>query len=222
MTLTSNQRRAQVRQECREALAAHIRERLGLVVPPQRVRLQPSPEDGYAWAVLEGKKYLLATNLGNGTVGRYQEIQQSLGLSLEAVTPQSQQPKGPGTTSNMDPEIEEPGFASFTETICELEHDKKGLTVELERARARSEELLSKDREWQAKSLCLQEELKECKSSVNRLEKELGWAKDGMIAAMKALQNSQLIEEDFGTPPCRLQSSLIPVCSEPIRLPRMQ
>jgi hypothetical protein len=64
------------------------------------VRLQPSPEDGYAWAVLEGKKYLLATNLGNGTVGRYQDIRQSLGLSLEAVTPQCQQPEGPGTTSN--------------------------------------------------------------------------------------------------------------------------
>jgi hypothetical protein len=52
--------------------------------------------------MLEGKGYLLATNLGNGTVGRYQDIQQSLSLSLEAVTPQKQQPTGADTTSNTE------------------------------------------------------------------------------------------------------------------------
>lgn len=66
------------------------------------MRLQPSLEDGYAWSVLEGKEYLLATNLGNGTVGRCQDIQQSLGSSLEAVAPPGQQPTGADTTSNVE------------------------------------------------------------------------------------------------------------------------
>lgn len=60
------------------------------------MRLQPSVEDGYAWSVLQGKEYLLDTNLGNGTVGRYQDIRQQLGPSLEAVAPERLQPKGAG------------------------------------------------------------------------------------------------------------------------------
>ncbi|KAF4767694.1 hypothetical protein HAV15_009602 [Penicillium sp. str.  len=148
MGLTSNQRRAQARQRCREALAAHIYERLRLSIPPQCVRLQPSVEDSYAWSVLPGKEYLLDTNLGNGTVGRYQDIVQQLGSSLEAATPQRQQPKGTDhdTISREEPKPPEPDSASFTEMIRLLEHEKKVLAVDLESARAQSEDLLCKDR----------------------------------------------------------------------------
>ena len=97
--------------------------------------------------------------------------------------------------------------------IRQLEHEKQGLTVELERERARSTELLSTDRERQAKTCRLEEELAECKSLIEQLEKEMGWARDGIIAAVKVLQNSQLLNEDQvflqadkedpGTPSCR-------------------
>ncbi|KAJ6084300.1 hypothetical protein N7486_011100 [Penicillium sp. IBT 16267x] len=208
MTLTRNQKRAQARQQCREALAAHIHERLGFTVPPQRVRLKPSVEDGY----MQDKEYLLDTNLGNGTVGRYQDIQQQLGSSFEAVTPQRQQSIGAVTTSNIEsllllagqgngtanlyeqPKNQQPGSASFTETIRRLEQEKQDLAVELERARARSEELLSKDREWQAKACCLQQELEECKSSVDQLSLELVWAKDRIHCSHERLAGFPVVE----------------------------
>lgn len=126
MTLTSNQRRALARQQCRVVLAAHIRkrllkkyrkqhtrknltnlsdERLGLSVPPQHVRLQPSADDGYAWSVLQGKEYLLDKSLGNGTVGRYEDIIEQVGSSFEAVTPQRQQPRSAEHETNTSDEV---------------------------------------------------------------------------------------------------------------------
>lgn len=63
-------------------------ERLGVKVEPQDVRLQPSEDSCYAWSVMPGKEYLLDTNLGRGCTGLYQEIQQHLGSTIEAVTPQ--------------------------------------------------------------------------------------------------------------------------------------
>jgi len=65
--------------------------RLGLVVAPGQVRLQPSAGDGYAWSVTESKKSLLQSNLGSGSVGLYRSICEELGRSLEAVTPQTLQ-----------------------------------------------------------------------------------------------------------------------------------
>ena len=65
--------------------------RLGLVVAPSQVRLQPSAGDGYAWSVTDSKKSLLQSNLGSGSVGLYRSIREELGRSLEAVTPQTLQ-----------------------------------------------------------------------------------------------------------------------------------
>lgn len=64
-----------------------IDERLGLLVAPSQVRLQPSTQDGYAWSVTKSKESLLQTSLSNGTVGLYQAIREELGRSLEAVSP---------------------------------------------------------------------------------------------------------------------------------------
>ena len=66
-------------------------DRLGLVVAPSDVRLQPSVGDKYAWSVTESKKSLLQTNLSSGSVGLYRSICEELGRSLEAVTPQTLQ-----------------------------------------------------------------------------------------------------------------------------------
>lgn len=87
MALTSNQKRAQWRQKCREALARHIYHQLQLEVPPNKVRLQPSADDGYAWTVSESKRHLFDSHLSNGTVGLYQAICDEIGRSIEAVRP---------------------------------------------------------------------------------------------------------------------------------------
>ncbi|KAJ6105192.1 hypothetical protein N7523_010279 [Penicillium sp. IBT 18751x] len=214
MTLTSNERRAQRRKECREALAAHIRkasltgsafpnslelmsplgERVGLVVPPNRVRLQPSVEDGYAWSVSKSKEHLLRTNLSNGTVGIYQAIQQELGRSIEAVDPQTLRPTGP---SQKDEGSEEPiksfetGTGSFTATIQRLERENHELLQQLERAQTRAEELLAQDGEWQAKTCALQEQLRNSQLLAEELEKELDKARGGIVGAIKMLQGHQ-------------------------------
>ncbi|KAI1829144.1 hypothetical protein CBS147337_10036 [Penicillium roqueforti] len=88
MAKSSNEKRALLKQQCREALAAHIHDRLGLVIAPAQVRLQPPPEDGYAWSVTEPMAFLLQSNLSSGTVGLLQTICKELGRSLEAVSPQ--------------------------------------------------------------------------------------------------------------------------------------
>ena len=104
MSKSSNQKRFQLRKQCREALAAyiciyqpfcwphkliHLDNRLHLVVAPERVRLQPRPEDGYAWSVTRTNAALLKSNLSSGTINLYQKILKELGPSLEAVNPQS-------------------------------------------------------------------------------------------------------------------------------------
>lgn len=62
-------------------------ERLGLAVPPTRIRLHPSPADGYTWAVAASQRELLDCSLSNGTLGKYQAICEEIGDSLEAITP---------------------------------------------------------------------------------------------------------------------------------------
>jgi hypothetical protein len=64
-------------------------DRLRLVVPPEKVRLQPRPEDGYAWSVAGTNADLLKSSLSGGSTRLYQLICSKLGRSLEAVNPQS-------------------------------------------------------------------------------------------------------------------------------------
>lgn len=63
--------------------------RLGLRITPAEVRLQPSYEDGYAWAVTNHKGHLLERSLSNGTVGLYDAICEELNKSIEAVHPET-------------------------------------------------------------------------------------------------------------------------------------
>ncbi|KAJ6040729.1 uncharacterized protein N7446_003955 [Penicillium canescens] len=153
MTLTSNEKRALSRQQCREALAAHIHERLGLTVAPSRVRLQPSIADGYAWSVSDSQKHLLRTNLSNRTVSFYQDIRDALRCSIEAVSPQTLRDFDAGSEISAEikrpsppklskpPETDSRG-GSFTVTIQRLEIANKELAAELIRAKAYSEDLL--------------------------------------------------------------------------------
>ncbi|KAJ5039134.1 hypothetical protein NUH16_008915 [Penicillium rubens] len=120
MAKSSNEKRALLKQQCREALAAHIHDRLGLVIAPAQVRLQPPPEDGYAWSVTEPMAFLLQSNLSSGTVGLLQTICKELGRSLEAVSPQVLQGSQSGrkTEGRVAPKCE---GRSLRAQICALQ-----------------------------------------------------------------------------------------------------
>ncbi|KAJ5365294.1 hypothetical protein N7517_008180 [Penicillium concentricum] len=189
MVLSSNEKRAFFRQQCREALAAHILDRLDLVVAPSQVRLQPSGGDGYAWSITESKKSLLQSNLGSGSVGLYRSICEELGRSLEAVTPQTlhiaqskrnhlpreevsilihQAPRGLHSAENIcktrPARSDEKDSGSFTAKIRELECANHEMSDELDLTRIHLEESSGQNRELQAKVRQLQYEL-ECNSS---------------------------------------------------------
>ncbi|KAJ5749497.1 hypothetical protein N7533_006525 [Penicillium manginii] len=196
MTLTSNEKRAQRRQECRDALVAHIYERRELKVPPNLVRLQPCPKDGYVWSAAEGFEHLLATNLSSGSVGVYDNIIASLGRSLEAVDPRSLMPDCTDSDSdqatkalpspNPVPQTED---GSFTATIRRLECENKKLADELDRGKSHSDALLEKVEEWETWAQVMEEQLTESQSLVNQLDEELRHVQDGMAEAVRLLQS---------------------------------
>ncbi|KAJ5775808.1 uncharacterized protein N7511_000819 [Penicillium nucicola] len=164
MVLTSNEKRAFLRQQCREALAAHIYDRLGLVVAPSQVRLQPSAGDGYAWSVTESKKSLLQSNLGSGNVGMYRSICEELGRSLEAVTPQTLQiaqleRDGIPREESGPVRGEEEDSGSFTAKIRELDCANLKMKNELDHTNIRLQDSLGENRTLQAKLGRLQDEL---------------------------------------------------------------
>lgn len=106
MVKSSNEKRTLLKQQCREALSIHIYDRLGLVVAPAQVRLQPPPGYGYAWSVTESMAFLLKSNLSSGTVGLFQTIYKELGRSLEAVSPQVLQNAQSSPTTEARPAAE--------------------------------------------------------------------------------------------------------------------
>ncbi|KAJ5837647.1 uncharacterized protein N7525_002835 [Penicillium rubens] len=192
MVLTSNERRAFFRQQCREALVAHIYDRLGLVVAPSDVRLQPSVGDKYAWSVTESKKSLLQTNLSSGSVGLYRSICEELGRSLEAVTPQTLQfarlerdhlPKEESGPARSDEE----GNGSFTAKIRELEYANHEIKNELGRTSIHLQESLGENRTLHAKIRQLQDELDSISSRETQLEDELVRISGGITKAMQVL-----------------------------------
>jgi hypothetical protein len=76
-----------------------------LTAAPSRVRLQPSAADGYSWTVSAFQEHLLKTNLNNKTVGFYQAIRDTLGYSIEAVSPQTLRKFNAGSNKEMRAEV---------------------------------------------------------------------------------------------------------------------
>ncbi|KAJ5346190.1 hypothetical protein N7452_004194 [Penicillium brevicompactum] len=231
MILSSNEKRALLRQQCREALAAHIHDRLGLTVAPGRVRLQPSAADGYAWSVSKSQEYLLKTNLSNGTVGMYQAIRDALGCSIEAVSPQTLREPDASSDNRISDEVSHQGLLSFpnaeilkhpsssklpkptraasatdsfTATIQRLEVANQELTADVENARKHSETLLDERQEWEAKYRGIHEELENSKSLVTRLEEDLSRVQMGIAEAMETLKNHQIPENKQSCAPTHL------------------
>ncbi|OQD77405.1 hypothetical protein PENANT_c106G08603 [Penicillium antarcticum] len=198
MVLTSNEKRAFFRQQCREALAAHIYDRLGLVVAPCQVRLQPSAGDGYAWSVTESKKSLLQSNLGSGSVGLYRSIREELGRSLEAVTPQTllvaQLERDHLPREEPGPTRSDEESGSFTAKIRELECANQKMKDELDRSSIHLQESLDEDCTLHAKLRRLQDELDNNSSRATYLEDEMVRVTNGITKAMQILQDDQAQE----------------------------
>lgn len=199
MVLSSNGKRAFFRQQCREALSAHIHDRLGLVVAPGQVRLQPSAGDGYAWSVTESKKILLQSNLGSGSVGLYRSIREELGRSLEAVAPQTlqvvQSERGHLAKKEMQSAwSDERESGSFTAKIRDLECANREMSSELDRTRMHLEDSLRKKNELHAETLRLQDELGGISSRAGHLEDELVRVTRRISEAMQVLQAHQTQE----------------------------
>ncbi|KAJ6171558.1 hypothetical protein N7470_000625 [Penicillium chermesinum] len=197
MSSNSNTRRAEKRQACREALANHIYRQLGLAIPPDRVRLQPSADDGYAWSVSNAQKHLLETPLGRGTVGLYQEIIAELGKSIEAVRPQTPQgtPRSSEASSACLNRTLLPHPESFTEVIQRLEVENERLVGQVEQYREQSESLLRKEQDWHAKIATLQAEVVSYQQVIQTLEEDVSNSRTSILDAIEVLKSNQNLLE---------------------------
>ncbi|KAJ5626382.1 hypothetical protein N7510_002691 [Penicillium lagena] len=194
MTKPSNEKRMRLRKQCREALAAHIYDRLGLAVAPGMVRLQPQPEDGYSWSVTKSNATLLKSSLSTGTISLYQSICNELGRSLEAVPPQMLQDSQPNAS-----DLSEEGRVnrqrnangSFTEKICELEASNLQQGVELDRSRTRLNESLCDVHRLQAEVSQLRHEMQTIASQNDFMRDELAQTRTGIAGAIQTLSTLQ-------------------------------
>lgn len=229
---SSNEKRAIKRQECREALAAHIciarrkpwcdrkglmltiDERLGLLVAPSQVRLQPSTQDGYAWSVTKLKESILQRSLSNGTVGLYQAIQEELGRSLEAVSPKILRQGGeehgtqPDTVSGLSnlslpptlltaalqhrPSDEDTTNDSFTAIIRRLERENHDLRAQLDRARVESDQARQHHRDWEAEASRLAKHNEIARVSERRLKSQVSRMQRAVSGAVRPLEDHTL------------------------------
>ncbi|KAA8642363.1 hypothetical protein EYZ11_006002 [Aspergillus tanneri] len=82
----SNQRRSSWRAKCRERLAAHIEEALGLQVKPDDVRLKTDEETRYEWQVDDPSLWpFFNKQLSKHSVGAYMALYYGVGNSFRAV-----------------------------------------------------------------------------------------------------------------------------------------
>ncbi|PYH75171.1 uncharacterized protein BO88DRAFT_461276 [Aspergillus vadensis CBS 113365] len=79
MSNPGNENRRIERDSCREALSKHIYDMLSdKVVAPSKVRLQPSPSDGYKWSYKESKSHLFKKPLSELSTNSYIELREAL------------------------------------------------------------------------------------------------------------------------------------------------
>ncbi|CEL11902.1 hypothetical protein ASPCAL14996 [Aspergillus calidoustus] len=206
MALSSNEKRAQRRQQCREALADHIHKRLGLHIAPSEVRLQPSQDDGYAWSVTDRSAHLLQGSLSNGSVGRYDAICAELGVSIEAVRPEVLGDNGPTYLGEDDePSL---GDESFTAVIQRLSLENEKLKSEIGRIQRHAETMSHTCSRWEAKYRKLEEEGARQERSIASLQEGLRFARDDISQAIRLLQRHQSRNET----PLGTGSGAVPLC----------
>ncbi|KAF4997710.1 hypothetical protein FDECE_12017 [Fusarium decemcellulare] len=87
MSKPSNVDRSQWRTKCRQRLAEHINQSLGLKIDPADVRLIPSEEDPYRWKRTSQKEHLFEKHLSKLSVGPLMELCREVGISFYAIHP---------------------------------------------------------------------------------------------------------------------------------------
>ncbi|CAG8245402.1 unnamed protein product [Penicillium salamii] len=192
MSKSSNEKRFKLRKQCREALAAHIYDRLHLVVAPERVRLQPRPEDGYAWSVARTNAGLLKSSLSSGSTSLYQLICRELGRSLEAVNPQSLDTSQSNTGGLPNKDFSE-GIVdgSFTAEICELKATNSCIEEELGRTRSRLDDCLRECQTLRSEANEFRHHIQVLQSQNKNLHDELVQKRVGIAGAIQTLSSLQ-------------------------------
>ncbi|CAG8024039.1 unnamed protein product [Penicillium salamii] len=203
MPKRSNEKRFKLNQQCREALAANIYDRLRIVVTPEKVRLQPRPEDGYAWSVTSPNAGLLKSSLSSGNIHLYREICNEIGHSIEAVSPHTLG-HSQSNTSRIPREAESFGDGmdgSFTAEISKLKAANSSIEIELERTRARLNDCLDESHTVRAEANELRHDMQILQSHNKKLHDELTEARAGIAGARRILNSSQTegIEIALGT-----------------------
>ncbi|CRL25423.1 unnamed protein product [Penicillium camemberti] len=136
MRKPSNEKRLRLNRQCREALAAHIYDRLDIKVAPEKVRLQPRPEDGYAWSVTSSIADLFKSSLSSCNIHLCQSICEGIGHSFEAVSPQPLGTSHSITSGLLKAEgVGGRKNGSFTAEICKLKATNSHIETQLEDAR---------------------------------------------------------------------------------------
>ncbi|CAI7621222.1 unnamed protein product [Penicillium viridicatum] len=202
----SNEKRFKLNQQCREALAANIYDRLRIVVAPEKVRLQPRPEDGYAWSVTSANAGLLKSSLSSGNIHLYQSICNEIGHSFEAVSPQTLRTSQSNANRIPMERLEAESFGdgmdgSFTAEISKLKAANSSIEIELERTRARLNDCLDEIHTVRAEANELRHDMQILQSHNKKLHDELTEARAGIAGARRILNSLQMdgIEIALGT-----------------------
>ncbi|CAI7622228.1 unnamed protein product [Penicillium viridicatum] len=227
MPKRSNEKRLKLNQQCREALAANIcicgplltitqlillDDRLRIVVAPEKVRLQPRPEDGYAWSVTSANASVLKSSLSSGKIHLYRKICNEIGHSIEAVSPYALGHSQSNTSCILRGSLEAESFGdgmdgSFTAEISKLKAANSSIEIELERTRARLNDCLDESHTVRAEANELRQDMQILRSHNKKLHDELTEAKAGIAGARRILNSLQTegIVIELGT--CDIQSS---------------
>ncbi|CAG8169293.1 unnamed protein product [Penicillium nalgiovense] len=222
MPKRSNEKRLKLNQQCREALAANIcicgplltitqlillDDRLRIVVAPEKVRLQPRPEDGYAWSVTSANASVLKSSLSSGKIHLYRKICNEIGHSIEAVSPHALGHSQSNTTCISRGSFGDGMDGSFTAAISKLKAANSSIEIELEGTRARLNDCLDQSHTVLAEANELRHDMQILRSHNKKLHDELTEAKAGIAGARRILNSLQTegIGTELGT--CDIQSS---------------
>ncbi|OQE67199.1 hypothetical protein PENNAL_c0175G07536 [Penicillium nalgiovense] len=185
MSKSSNEKRFKLRKQY---------DRLRLVVAPERVRLQPRPEDGYAWSVMGTNADLLKSSLSSGSTRLYQLICRKLGRSLEAVNPQSldtSQSNTGGLPNEAHDFSEGIVDGSFTAEICELKATNIRIEEELGRTRSRLDDCLRESHTLRTEANELRHDIQVLESHNKNLHDELVQKRVGIAGGIQTLSSLQ-------------------------------
>ncbi|KAB5515613.1 hypothetical protein GE09DRAFT_1045727 [Coniochaeta sp. 2T2.1] len=87
------------RDKCRELLAVHIRQRVGVAIEPSDVRLVTSKEDQYCWRAVPQMRHLFSKQLSDHNLGAFKDLCRGVGITFEAVPRSDNRSITPGQTT---------------------------------------------------------------------------------------------------------------------------